>query len=64
LSVGGWHHHLNLQVIPYFVNCSKKHAATWMSRMFSDWRDVPQFLWPENLAAIYFRLLDFEPLRK
>ena len=61
LYVGGWHHHFNLQVLPKKVNKEKSKSAFWEKDGYKSWRDVPQYLWPENMKPAYLRLLN--PLR-
>lgn len=50
---GGWTHELNLQVMPAKDNFLKQAKAFWTSWEYLDFRDVPQFLWPEQLAPYY-----------
>lgn len=60
LAHGGWHHHLNLQVLPESVNRQKWDNPFWQSDGFKSWRDVPQFLWPETLKQKYLEILSKE----
>lgn len=53
LKHGGWHHHLNLQVLPSDVNLRKNRDPFWHHPGFKSWRDVPEYLWPESLAPLY-----------
>jgi hypothetical protein len=57
IRFGGWHHHLNLQILPEFENTSKGQDPFWESAGYKDWSSVPQFLWPEKLAPSYHALL-------
>lgn len=57
LNCGGWHHHLNLQVIPVSINCSKHGNPIWEHEGYKSWRDVPEYLWPEKLVNIYKSIL-------
>lgn len=60
LHKGGWHHHLNLQVLPGSMNISKKADEFWEKAGFLSWRDVPRHLWPEKLVPQYLAILDRE----
>lgn len=53
LSVGGFHHHENLQVIPDSLNAQKRDDPLWTSDIYRDWRSVPVHLWPSQLAPVY-----------
>lgn len=53
ISAGGWHHHLNLQVLPAPFNRSKGGNPFWEKPGYKSWRDVPEYLWPEKLSARY-----------
>ena len=53
LELGGWHHHLNLQVLPGAVNISKHSDPFWEKPRYKSWRDVPEHLWPCNLVRAY-----------
>lgn len=57
---GGWHHHLNLQVLPCRLNLCKKHNPFWSCSGFKSWRDVPEYLWPEQLAPAYRSIIEKE----
>ncbi len=59
LAHGGWHHHLNLQPLPYSVNQSKNDNPIWEIPGYKCWRDVPEFLWPEKLKDFYKKLLTY-----
>lgn len=50
IACGGWHHHDNLQVISRKENQRKKANPFYASIGCKDFRSIPQFLWPENLA--------------
>jgi hypothetical protein len=50
---GGWHHHANLQVLPALINASKGRNPFWEQAPYKSWRDVPEELWPDNLADEY-----------
>jgi hypothetical protein len=50
---GGFHHHLNLQIIPWFINQSKGSNPFWVQDGFKTWKDVPCYLWPEKLKPEY-----------
>lgn len=63
---GGWTHELNLQVMPSRDNFLKQAKAFWISDEYLDFRDVPEFLWPDNLKPVYqlfLRMLG-RPLKK
>lgn len=62
LHYGGWHHQLNLQVMPYTTNASKGRDPFWEADGYKSWRDIPRFLWPKGLAARYARLIPSTPL--
>jgi hypothetical protein len=53
LSRGGWHHEANLQPLPDRVNSAKCDDPFWERPGFKSWRDVPQALWPAELASQY-----------
>ncbi len=53
LCVGGWHHHLNLQVIPQKENTAKHSNPFWEHPEFKTWRDVPKWLWPSKMIPSY-----------
>jgi hypothetical protein len=55
LSRGGWHHHLNLQILTRRMNSSKIADPFWEQKGFKSWRDVPVWLWPKQLAKHYHR---------
>ncbi len=55
---GGWHHHLNMQVLPALVNQKKWADPFWQVEGYKSWRDVPSYLWPEALAPQYNKLLN------
>lgn len=57
LAHGGWHHHLNLQVLPISVNRKKQANPFWISDTYKDFRSVPQELWPEALVDFYLAML-------
>lgn len=57
LAHGGFHHHLNLQPLPYSINQSKNDNPLWEMEGYKSWRDVPEFLWPEKLKELYKKLL-------
>lgn len=57
LSSGGWHHHENLQVLPDFMNLEKGTDPFWEREHFKSWRDVPEHLWPDQLADQYKAML-------
>lgn len=59
LSRGGWHHHLNMQVLPGTLNHQKSANPFWQMPGYKSWRDVPEHLWPVALVEKYrARLLD------
>lgn len=66
LSSGGKHEPLNLQIIPRAVNREKSGGAFWLSSEYKDFRDVPEFLWPEHLKPHYQLMLQIfgHPLKK
>lgn len=57
ISKGGWHHHLNLQILPKPVNAKKNNNPFWEMKGYKNWKDVPEFLWPENLRKTYSDIL-------
>ncbi len=60
LSAGGWHHHLNLQILPASLNV-KKHDNIWAEIPgFRNWRMVPEFLWPEKMQDLLKNILTKE----
>lgn len=54
ISLGGWHHHENLQVLPDSVNGEKGAKLFWEDKegRFKSWRDVPPHLWPTDLLPV------------
>lgn len=52
-TFGGWHHHLNLQILPETVNFSKRANPLWKVDGYKCWMDVPEFLWPHSLRESY-----------
>lgn len=44
ISSGGPHHHANLQVIPEFLNLSKKDDMDYQHPSLKTWRDIPEHL--------------------
>jgi 5-methylcytosine-specific restriction endonuclease McrA len=46
---GGFHHHLNLQILPAVINRKKADKLPWEMEGYKSWRDVPDFLWPDKL---------------
>lgn len=56
IKFGGWHHHLNLQVLPCDINQSKNSNPFWISESYKDFRSVPQELWPESLVDLYLAI--------
>lgn len=59
-KVGGWHHHLNLQVLPAPVNEHKNADPFWQMTGYKSWRDVPEYLWPEKLVPAYRAIIEKE----
>jgi len=55
LDAGGWHHHLNLQILPHYINTSKATDPFWEHEGFRSWKTVPSFLWPEILKGEYIK---------
>jgi 5-methylcytosine-specific restriction endonuclease McrA len=53
LSAGGWHHELNLQILPSSLNKSKGDSVTWWVNGYLAWDDVPELLWPEWMQKKY-----------
>lgn len=53
MSLGGWHHHLNLQILPQHLNVTKKENPLWHHQGYKSWVDVPEFLWPPDLREAY-----------
>lgn len=64
LHAGGWHHHLNLQILPISVNASKNDNPFWQRDGYKCWMDVPAFLWPESLKHQYNCIMLFEQWEK
>lgn len=62
IAAGGWHHHLNMQVLPCNVNHAKSDNPTWTSSDYLDFRFVPEWLWPEQLVATYRSIMRGEHL--
>ena len=60
LSRGGFHHEMNLQVLPNAINLAKFDNPMWQMEGYKSWRDVPEFLWPESLAPKYRAVLESE----
>jgi len=58
LKFGGWHHHKNLQCLPYFVNDEKHSDPFWQVDGYKSFMDVPTYLWPPLLAPSYFALIE------
>lgn len=50
---GGCHHHQNLQPLPRTINKRKGANPTWTMPGYKSWRDVPEYLWPEQLKNQY-----------
>lgn len=44
LTAGGYHHHLNLQVIPATINFSKKNKLNFKHPSLIHWTELPDFL--------------------
>lgn len=57
LSRGGWHHHLNMQLLTKRANREKRDNPFWEWPGFCSFRDVPKHLWPASLAEEYERRL-------
>lgn len=57
LACGGFHHHLNMQILPASVNAKKSDNPIWEMPGFKSWRDVPEYLWPKKLKCKYIKLL-------
>lgn len=53
ISLGGYHHQDNMQIMPEPLNKSKAANPTWEMRGYKSWRDVPEFLWPSGLFEKY-----------
>jgi hypothetical protein len=62
IAAGGWHHHLNMQVLPCNINHAKGGNPTWTSSDYLDFRFVPEWLWPERLVATYRSMMRGEHL--
>lgn len=59
IECGGWHHHLNLQLMPDSLNLRKKNSLIWMHPYYLHWKDLPQFLLPrDNMVGDFDSLLD------
>lgn len=56
IVAGGWHHHLNLQILPCGINIRKGGNPFWEMPGYKSWRDVPRYLWPEKLTPAYTEL--------
>lgn len=46
ISRGGWHHHENLQVMPFGMNSRKGDSVGWSEPGYKSWMDVSMDLWP------------------
>lgn len=57
IALGGFHHHLNLQILPHKINASKSNNPVWKMEGYRYWKDVPDYLWPEPLKPIYQALM-------
>lgn len=44
LTKGGWHHHLNMQILPASINIAKKDRLRWRHPFYRDITDLPAFL--------------------
>lgn len=53
MALGGWHHHLNLHVLPQGVNASKSADPFWEMDGYKCWKHVPRHLWPKKLKPSY-----------
>ncbi len=56
IEFGGWHHELNLQILPEKINKSKKDNPLWEMADYKCWRDIPKFLWPDEMLPIYEKI--------
>lgn len=54
---GGFHHELNLQLLPALTNYIKSGNPFWQMEGYKSWRDVPEFLWPEPLKQEYLKMV-------
>lgn len=44
LAKGGWHHHLNMQILPASINTAKGSKLRWRHPFYRDITDLPAFL--------------------
>lgn len=44
LNKGGFHHHLNLQILPEFINLSKSDELDYKNPSIIHWTELPEFL--------------------
>ena len=49
LSIGGKHHHSNLQIMPKWLNILKRANPWWEYPGYKCWRDVPEKLRPRKI---------------
>ncbi len=64
MGMGGWHHHLNLHVLPRKVNASKSIDPFWEIDGYKCWKHVPRHLWPNKLKPSYSVLIGTHVLTK
>lgn len=57
IAKGGFHHELNLQLLPDRINYSKGDDHLWEREGYKSWKDIPDFLWPEQLMVEYWMLI-------
>jgi len=57
IAAGGWHHHANLQILPFDENQKKKANPFYVSTKYRDFRSVPRELWPEQLIDAYLAIM-------
>jgi len=53
---GGMHHHLNMQIMPSDINLKKNASLTWEHNYYKNWKQIPDYLIPENLKKMKCKL--------
>ncbi len=63
MGMKGWHHHLNLHVLPQRINAGKCADPFWEMEGYKCWKHVPRHIWPHNLKPSYSVLIGTHVLR-